>query len=561
MNKISKLVRDVKLRNLLIFCFGIELILFLGLGVFSISNIQTMANNTRVLYDMPHTNLVGFWEVKSKIAQTGDGMRDWILYGEPMSEIQRANLNEALEKLNEIESNKVDKGSKTSDTFLDILDTVDAWEKKGNELVTALESGQKVSKVKAEEYRELEQSSIAKIDAVITAASKNAHSFRDGAIKRSQVAMLVTVVFFAIALLLTVLFLVMLLQIIMKPLKSLLDAARSIETGNLDKEIEFDAKNEFGTLANCFRQMQCYLKEVIYDVTNNLNRMENGDFRIQTDVDYLGAFESIHRSIQAISDRLGDTLLKINQSAEQVNNSSSHVSSGAQQLSQGTVEQASSIEQLAAAIGEVTSQIQQNSENSDAASNQAQETSKELEVGKNNMNSMLRAMNEINNSSGEIGKIIKTIEDIAFQTNILALNAAVEAARAGEAGKGFAVVADEVRNLAGKSSEASQNTTELIENSLKSVKEGTDIANETARSLNLIAESSEKSADLLMKISEASQNQAISVNQISSGIDQISSVVQSSAATAEESAASSEELSSQAQILKELVSDFQFNHE
>lgn len=385
--------------------------------------------------------------------------------------------------------------------------------------------------------------------------TQNLRSLQNG--KASAIALLLA---FIVVFVVTIGFFIIVYKIITKPLEILLDAAKRMGAGNLEEDIAFDANNEFGDLAECFRQMQYYLKSIISDVTGNLNRMETGDFRIHSDVKYAGDFESVHKSVIAISKRLGGTLSHINESAEQVSGSSTHVSSGAQQLSQGTVEQASSIEQLAASIAEVSNQIDKNSENAKAASNQAEQTSQELVVGQNNMSRMLDAMNEINNSSSEIGKIIRTIEDIAFQTNILALNAAVEAARAGEAGKGFAVVADEVRNLAGKSSEASQNTTELIENSMRSVKEGTDIANETARSLNLIAGSSEKSAELLKQITKASGAQAESVNQIREGIERISSVVQSSAATAEESAASSEELSGQAQLLRELVSDFRFSH-
>lgn len=554
MRRLNNWLKDLKLRKLLIVCFGIELFLFVILGIFSTQTIQYAAGQTKTLYDRPHTNLVGMWEIKSQIAQTGNGIRE-LFSGGTITDDQKNNLTTVPEKL------KVLSGSKVKDIASGgngILDSINTWGSKGSEIVAALESGQKVSEDTKSEYYELEKTANEKIDSFITTASTNALAFRNNSLRSAKISAYIMIAFFAVALLVTFILLTVLVRIIMKPLKILLTAAESIEAGNLEDEIEFVSKSEFGDLAECFRKMQYYLKSVINDVTHNLNSMEAGDFRVSVNAQYRGAFTSIHNSITAIGERLGNTLSKINESAEQVNDSSVHVSAGAQQLSQGTVEQASSIEQLAAAIGEVSAQIDRNSEDAMAASDQAEQTSKELAAGKDNMNRMLTAMNEINHSSGEIGKIIKTIEDIAFQTNILALNAAVEAARAGEAGKGFAVVADEVRNLAGKSSEASQNTTELIENSLRSVKEGTDIASQTAESLDLIAESSGKSTEFLRKISQSSQGQAISVNQIRAGIDQISSVVQSSAATAEESAASSEELSSQAQLLKSLVSDFQY---
>ena len=238
---------------------------------------------------------------------------------------------------------------------------------------------------------------------------------------------------------------------------------------------------------------------------------------------------------------------------------SDQVSSGAQALSQGATEQASSVEELAASINEISNNINQTAQQAQDASDKSMQVGEKAGESNNRMHDMLQAMADINASSGEIGKIIKTIEDIAFQTNILALNAAVEAARAGAAGKGFAVVADEVRNLASKSAEASKNTAVLIENSLQAVENGKRIADETAQSLEVVISDIQEASSLMGSIAKAATDQAESISQITLGIDQISSVVQTNSATAEESAAASEELSGQAQILNELVRKFRLD--
>lgn len=559
MKKFAQRISGIRIKKLMMICFGIELILFLFLGIFGFTTIQTVVGNTKILYDRPHTNLVRMWEIKSRIAQTGNAISDFALSGESMSEEETANLSEVLKIVQDIENNKVNQSAATSDTMLGIMDAVKAWQAKGTELVNDLNAGKKIPNEAIDAYKKTEQTAIEKVDAIIGTASANALQFRNNSIKSANIFMVVMILIYGTAIVITIALLRIVMKVLTKPLTQLLKAANRIEAGNLDEEIEYNASNEFGELAQCFRQMQSYLKKVIEDVTVNLNHMENGDFRFHADVEYAGAFASIYHSMVEISNRMGIALSAMNESADQVSDSSSHVSSGAQQLSQGTTEQASSIEELAATITEFSKQVEENSENAKAATVKAEQSSEQLAVGQKNMSLMLDAMNAINQTSGEIGKIIKTIEDIAFQTNILALNAAVEAARAGEAGKGFAVVADEVRNLAAKSSQASQNSTELIENSLRSVEEGMGIANVTADSLNQIAEFAGSSAEILKEMSHSSQMQAESIKQIRGGIDQISSVVQSSAATAQESAASSEEMSGLAQFLKQMISEFKFH--
>jgi len=237
------------------------------------------------------------------------------------------------------------------------------------------------------------------------------------------------------------------------------------------------------------------------------------------------------------------------------------VSVSAQSLSQGATQQASAIEELASTIEHIAGQVKKNAESTSKVKNLITDTSSEVSNGNKQMAEMLKAMNDINNSSSEISKIIKVIDDIAFQTNILALNAAVEAARAGAAGKGFAVVADEVRNLAGKSAQAAKNTTELIEDSIIKVQEGTVIANSTANSLNEIVKSVDEISNLIVSIDKASEQQSSSIQEVTLGIEQISTVVQTNSATAEESAAASEELSGQATMLGELIAKIKLNKE
>jgi methyl-accepting chemotaxis protein len=252
-------------------------------------------------------------------------------------------------------------------------------------------------------------------------------------------------------------------------------------------------------------------------------------------------------------------LVEINNAADQVASGSNQVSNGSQLLSQGTTEQASSIEQLTSSVIEVAAQTKKNAENASKANELSEKAKSYAASGTEQMNQMQAAVKEINVSTQNISKIVKLIDEIAFQTNILALNAAVEAARAGQYGKGFAVVAEEVRNLAAKSADAVKDVTLIIETSTEKVKMGTEISNATAKSLQKIVNEIEKSAVLVSEIAQSSNQQATAISQIDKGLELVSGVVQSNSATAEESAASSEELSSQAQLMKELVAKFKLS--
>jgi len=337
---------------------------------------------------------------------------------------------------------------------------------------------------------------------------------------------------------------------ISKPIKKIVAAVERLVLGDTEIQQTIFTRDEIGDLANAFQKVIASTREQ----AEIIQRIADGDLTV--DVHIRSEKDLMGQKLAQMVKNLNDLVQGITIAADQVSSGAKQISDSAVQLSQGATEQASSIEELTASIEEVASQTKTNAENAGKANSVAEQTKDLAVAGNARMQEMLSAMDEINQSSNNINKIIKVIDDIAFQTNILALNAAVEAARAGQYGKGFAVVAEEVRNLAAQSANAAKETTALIEDSIRKAGDGTKIAKETAEALGRIVEGVEAVSSLVSGINAASTEQAAAIAQINEGISLVSQVVQANSATSEESAAASEELSSQAEALKKMIGQF-----
>ena len=379
----------------------------------------------------------------------------------------------------------------------------------------------------------------------------------------SMIAIIAIIVAMVIATLVVIRFALVIIKSIVIPVEKVRVALVGFSEGKLDIPVDYESKSELGEMCDALRSSQHTLDGVIKDTCHLLEEMGEGNFNCRTEAEqyYVGELSDMLKSIQIINRSLSDTLAQISLSGEQVSSGSDQVSTGAQALAQGATEQASAVQELSATIAEISSRSQSNAKRSEQAIDHSKNADLRVRESADYMEEMVKAMEKISSSSEEIGKIIATIENIAFQTNILALNAAVEAARAGSAGKGFAVVADEVRNLATKSDQAAKATKELIDNSITSVQDGSEIVKRVSESLDKTVEATNESMSALQEIAKAVEEEAEAIAQVTEGIDQISSVVQTNSATSEQSAAASEELSSQASLMKDLLSKFRLRND
>ena len=459
-------------------------------------------------------------------------------------------------------------------------------------------------------YLPLSDDMRALFDSIGVEADETAQEKVDAAGRLATTSYIVVLVLFVLSAGLSIFLAVRLSRSITGPASEMQEVTLAVSKGDFTSKIEYESKDDLGQLADNMRRMTQTIKDIIEDIEYQLSEMGKGDLNVRSrdismyvgsysrisdamtglsgtfkgiieDIEYqlsemgrgnlnvrshdpsmyVGTFSRISGATNDLSIALSDTMAQIDVAAEEVNSGGEQISSSAQALAQGATQQAASVQELAKAIGEISHAVEDTAAHAVEAKEDNLKSHDQITECSSRMTDLMKAMKAIEEKSVEISKVIKTIEDIAFQTNILALNAAVEAARAGSAGKGFAVVADEVRNLATKSQEASASTAALIEDTVKAVNEGTRLSVETDEALKGVVARAQKVMEAVEQISAATDAQSQDVSQVSTGIDQISSVVQANSATAEQSAAASVELSRQAGSLKQSVSRFTLRRE
>ncbi|MDR3207561.1 MAG: methyl-accepting chemotaxis protein [Oscillospiraceae bacterium] len=553
-------MKNMTIRMKLITGFAIIFILLLIVGVVGLVGLSNMSDSTQTLYEKDSLALYYVGNIYNAFQRQRVITRDLVMYDDPT---KLASLKSDLVAVEAIVDEQVALLGTISKSIPAQANTFNAFETSYRTTYNAIKqeliayAGVDVPRamVALEEGKEAAMNLQVLLDELsdeIIAEAK-ADNAANKALNNTLTVLIVGLV--VLSALLAVLLTLYIATLIAKPIRRMVDAAKILAEGDINVSVESNSRDEVGEMATAFNHMV----EGIKAQAKVVESIAAGDLRAT--VTPRSERDIINIGLRDMLQTNNEVFAEIIRSADNVSSGSKQVADGSQSLAQATTQQAAVVEELASSIGDVSEKTARNASMAQEASQLGQSINANAAKGNTQMSNMMQAVQEINEASQSISKVIKAIDDIAFQTNILALNAAVEAARAGQHGKGFAVVAEEVRSLAAKSAEAAKDTGGLIANSIEKAELGSHIAQETAQSLSEIVEGIQRSSAIVADIARLSDEQATAISQIDKGIDQVSQVVQANSATAEESAAASEEMSSQSVMLSELVGRFKLQEQ